>query len=497
MTNDELKALLYDDNQAAIDSLTADITSATLTEIEYDDYIDSCNYAITLANQTDKDIYDNAAVKAAAEEAKQEVVDTVSFTESFAGGATVTHDIEVYKTGLDTEELDAVTTALIEAVNTNIVRYTVAYNVNGAKVDLTEDNVNTVATAEFKDGTVTADYGTELTVNSDNDETAWYLSLSSNDTTTRRQKSYQSTGATYQTKVNGNITLDAKVRGENDVKVTIKRRYFDNSGKQVNKNQPTQYVDYTEKNGTYSLEEIYKNTLPNYEFKQYTYQNDAVTSVKVDEEDIVIFADYTATTDAAYTITMESGTASKENAAYNESVNISGAEYGWLEETADGYRPFTIGTNASFFVTEDITLKAVDETTFNSYCPTGYAVNLRQAGAMLDDTAAAKKAFYGQIVYKDRTKVLEYGILLAKPSDVSGSLDAVTADTLKLENVGTMTGVTMVRGKSTKLVGANQFPMTFKQTADRTIKYRGYMIYKDGDETKTIYGEMMTEEASL
>ena len=86
--------------------------------------------------------------------------------------------------------------------------------------------------------------------------------------------------------------------------------------------------------------------------------------------------------------------------------------------------------------------------------------------------------------------VEEYGVLIGK-AKAGGS---ITVDDLVIENSGTQDGYSILRAKSTKLIGdANQFGIGVSGLAAAgDYIYRGYLIYNDGSTLRTVYTDVVT-----
>ena len=169
---------------------------------------------------------------------------------------------------------------------------------------------------------------------------------------------------------------------------------------------------------------------------------------------------------------------------YNEKVELEGGNgaYAWVEATDDTglhFRPFYIGKNVSMFASEPTELKAVTEEQFNAYGFTLPAINLRKGGTV---KSGEKTIFNAQLV-AGNADVQEYGILVGTGN--------ITEDMLNIENSGTHEDYRVLRAKSTRLVGANQFSIAINNLPDG-YKYRGYVIYENGDnEFVTNYTDIM------
>ncbi|MBR1762659.1 MAG: hypothetical protein IJ731_04760, partial [Eubacterium sp.] len=168
--------------------------------------------------------------------------------------------------------------------------------------------------------------------------------------------------------------------------------------------------------------------------------------------------------------------------SYNQKVTLNGDDetYGWVEKTGENtFRPFYIGQDVTFLASESTTLNAVNEETFNSYKFVSPVINLRQSGTMKSGT----KTIFNAQLFDGSKEIKEYGILVG--------VGNFTDEDLTIENSGKHEEYTVVRAKSTRLVGANQFSIAINNLPDG-YKYRGYVIYENGDnEFVTNYTDIM------
>ena len=150
---------------------------------------------------------------------------------------------------------------------------------------------------------------------------------------------------------------------------------------------------------------------------------------------------------------------------------------------------FYVGSDLTYFVADSIELKAV------ATKPSGYTgvpiVYLRDSGAAIVDADSGKKkiTINGNYV-TDGYEVVEYGVLLGK-----ATTGTITDDDVVVENSGTQTGYKVLRAKATKTVGANQFSIGINTPTTFTgaFKYRGYVMYKDGTQIKTVYTDIVND----
>ncbi|MBR1763623.1 MAG: hypothetical protein IJ731_09730, partial [Eubacterium sp.] len=392
--------------------------------------------------------------------------------------------IKVLKNNVSQSLVDAVTSLLQSSATTHIKKY---------KIQIAEGNVSDKNGVTFNGGTHSYDasenayyatYGTRVNFKADSADTAWYMEFDS--TTSGRDSAYAGSGKYYSVEVIGNLSVSVKSLSESNKLLSIRRVYSDSN------NSPVQLTDYV--SGDYTLPKA--PALPYYNFEGYeidgeTYEEGDVIQVL---DDTYVKANYVADSKAEFAVNVE-GADGSTTKAYNDKVSLKGNEdtYAWLELVKDGknkYKPFYIGKDAEFFVTESITLKAVSEEEFISG---GYklpAINIRQDGGYVIQTETSQKVtFNGQVVTDGSATIVEYGILLGKAT-ANGSL---SANDVKLENIGTSDNYKLSRFKSTKDVGAHQFTIGVTGLRGDVI-YKGYIIYKTpSGSTSTVYTDPIIE----
>ena len=377
---------------------------------------------------------------------------------------------------------DEITQDKVELV---VDRIETALTVSTKSYDITKsDEGDTSFTISARTGTYdsgSATYGTTLVCDSGDPETAWYLEIQTD--SMHKKMAYKYYGQRFTTKVLGNTTIKAVKEVSGQKRVKILRTY---DGAATTDKSPVQVVEYVNSGSNYTLPDapaIAYYTFDKYYIGETGYA--AGTSVPI-SDDTEIVANYTANPGAEYEITatpLAGGTGYSGSAAYNTKIELKGGTnaYAWIEEsdsTGMHYRPFYIGSDVTFFATESTNLKAVTKDEFdNVYKFNLPAVNLRKSGVT---TVGGKKTFNAQIVPNGVT-VEEYGILIAAPS---GSSPAASIDETKviLENSGNHSseGYSILRAKSTNLVGAKQFTIGVNSLPNGYV-YRGYMIYSDSD----------------
>ena len=376
--------------------------------------------------------------------------------------------------------VNAVTSLLQSSLNTHIR----SYSIQIIEGDVCEaDGVTFNGGTHSYDGTTDtyyATYNTILNLKADS-YSAWYMEFES--PSVSRTVQYQDSGKRYSTKVIGNIKVYV-YNSEGNHRVTVSRRYSDNE------KRPKMLETFVD--SSYTLPEA--PAIAFYTFSGYTVGNESYNPGDTIDitEDTEIFAEYTLseTLSCAVNIDGEAGF----GAAYNDRVNLEGDEdtYAWLEldKTNNTFKPFYIGKDVSFYVTESITLKKVSQEEFNSGNYRLPAINIRQDGAYVIYNDGVKKVtFNGQQVTDGSYEIAEYGILLGK----ANSGGSITESDVVLENIGTSDEYTLIRFKSTKNVGANQFTIGVKNLSGEFI-YKGYLTYKLANgEYITVYSDAINE----
>jgi hypothetical protein len=323
-------------------------------------------------------------------------------------------------------------------------------------------------------------YGATLTCRSGDDETAWFIEVQTG--SMHKKYTFQSYGKTLKTKVLGTTTVNAIKRDStNNCRIMITRSYGDDR-------EPIQYASFVPSGTEFTLPaapSIAYTTFDGYSYKNGSVINTATITVT---EDVDIVANYTESdASCAINATDINSVAHNSTVKYNEKVELDGGAgtYGWIEQVGTTYRPFYKGQKVSFLATESTTLLAVNQATFDSY---GKApiINLRKGGVIVSDS---KYIFNAQLV-PGNADVREYGILIAAPSDKNGATPIAPANSqIIVENSGQHEGYAILRAKSTKLVGANQFSIAVNNLPSG-YKYRGYVIYHDGSSLQTVYTDI-------
>ncbi len=488
------RAVQTDANSFAADIKTAMDNLETIKDVESSG-IDTSAYeeAVVKINTLDPDAYTigesilTARSNINAVMGSKEATSTKTYT---ADGKT--SSIQVLNSAINIEgaesqaDVDALITTTLTAINSSIRTYPVTkHNAGSQAFTISAQN------GTYENGEAT--YGTTIVASvDDGTEAAWYLEIET--ASMHKELAFAGYGVRFKTNVLGATTLKAVKRGDGEKRVKILRKYGDN---EITDKSPVQLVEFT--SGDYTLPAA--PSMTGYTFYKYIYDGneyDAGDTVTGISEDVEIYACYNQKDGAekymvsAYDATGETvGIIDMLFKSYNDKVEFTcNGAAGWLE-SIDGtnYRPFAKGSKVSFFVTEKISLKAVDAETFAQYSLP--AVNLRKDGVQDNDS---KKVFNAQIV-NDGKEIQEYGILIAAPyGNTPIDMNNLVQSMVVVENSGRHdgeNGYQILRAKSTKLVGAGQFTISVKSLPENYI-YRGYAIYKDSDgNLQTVYSEAM------
>jgi len=365
-------------------------------------------------------------------------------------------------------------------LNTHLRRYTIEIVEGSISSDIGITFNNGEHTYDSELGIYSTTYDTTLNLTADC-ESAWYISIDS--PSVSRGVQYQGNGKRFSTKVIGNIKVYVS-NSEGNHKLMIARKYSDNE------TLPVALIKYV--TGEYTLPAA--PSIPFYTFSGYTVNGEPYSAGDVINvtEDTDVYANYTRIEEVKYDVVVGDETVS--SSPYNERVNLSGNEdtYAWLElnKATLAYKPFYIGKDLSFLVTEGITLKKVTQSEFEAYNFSIPSINIRQSGAYVSDSDGVKRVnFCGQFVSDGTYRIAEYGIILGRAND-GGS---ITEDDVNLENIGASDQYTLSRFKSTKNVGANQFAIGVKNLSGDVV-YKGYLTYKiNTSQYVTVYSDAISE----
>ncbi|MBR7060172.1 MAG: hypothetical protein IKI34_00345, partial [Eubacterium sp.] len=162
---------------------------------------------------------------------------------------------------------------------------------------------------------------------------------------------------------------------------------------------------------------------------------------------------------------------------YNTKVEVSYPNAaGWVERVNGEDRLFHIGSELTFFVTESHEIRAI--TSLDGYT-TYPVINIKNSAPIVTPVDGGKnKIIFNAQIISGEENVLEYGILLGR--------GAISDSELVVENAGSTTGI--LRAKSTKLVGADQFTISVTTASSGTVSYRAYATYQvgEGEDAKII-----------
>ena len=393
-----------------------------------------------------------------------------------------TVSITPLKSTVTNNVMDAASALLLSSLNSHVHEYT---------VNIIEGSVSDVNGITFTGGSYSYDkandaytvsYGATATFRSDSEDTAWYLEFDSE--TTERQTQYQGSGKEFTVQVIGNMNVSVRTATANTSRLTIRRNYSDSTS------TPIQLIDYVD--GEYTLPTPTALSFYNFDSYEINGVEYAIGDTITVTEDTEVIANYTADdSKVAYTVSNKDG--SSKTAYYNDKVTFNGTDstYAWLEQVngTGTYRPFYIGQNVSFRVSEGTALKAVTEEEFKNGGYTLPTVNVRQSGSIATEVnGVTKRNFVGQIVTDGSVTVLEYGMLIGK-AKAGGSL---TDEDIALENSGSNEAYTLLRAKSTMDEGAHQFTIIVNGLSG-DVKYRGYLIYQDASGTHNVYTDVIDE----
>ena len=432
-------------------------------------------------NNLDTDAYSSTKSLSSATRISNILIKTTALAYTDPLDSESTSSISSFKETATQQNVDDATRTLLDALYVSIRTYTIT--TSGAVNDTSFQNGTTTG----DESPYTATYGSTVIAYSDIDDTAWYMDFTSDATSRTRQ--FQSAGASYRAKVFGNMNIYAETRSTATPNMIKIHRVYDN----MPDKSSLQLMAFA--GGSYVLPTA--KACQKYEFKGYyigyntshLYSEGDEITVTGDTK-IQAYYEYSGEADCAVNATaLENGTGFNDSVAYNTKIMLSGGDnaYAWVEtvdETEGKYRPFAIGSDISFLASESITLRAVTQEEFAELGFSLPAINMRKEGAMTEDT---KVIFNGQIV-DINDKVREYGVVIG----VSKNGYEIDEDDLTVENAGSYDNYSIIRAKSTRLVGANQFSIGINGLAGKDYIYKGYLIYeKTNGEFITVYTEQM------
>ncbi|MBR4240765.1 MAG: hypothetical protein IKR97_00935, partial [Eubacterium sp.] len=399
-----------------------------------------------------------------------------------------TSTIKVVDDEVSQENVNLAISDILTALANSVKTYTIDVTLNG---DPAGNSVEISANGStIYDNKVT--YGSKLTLTnkaSNPDETAWYMNFDSSAVGEgKRTEQYIGEGSRVKTTTLGNMHIRAVSKTVNTPnKVTVKRKYKGDSTK-----SPIVCVDYVGSSYTLPASQV----IPGYTFNGYTYENggEIEGSTASISGNTVIIANYSQSESVQkYDVVVkdERGKVidgydfTGSNAVpYNTKVEVSYPNAaGWVERVDGKDRLFHIGSDLTFFVTESHEIRAI--TSLDGY--TYPVINIKNSAPIVTPVdGGKKKIIFNAQVISGSANVLEYGILLARNE---------TSDSeLVVENAGSTTGI--LRAKSTKLVGADQFTISVTTASSGTVSYRAYATYQVGEgesaEIITVYTDVKT-----
>ena len=448
---------------------------AALSTSTNENYIDVSAYnpAYNKITNLDKDAYDEESTSISSAKSGAEAAVTYTSAVSYDGST-----INVIDNSVDQADVDAAVTTMLTALTTSVKRYNITATEG---VEISSNN------GSYEEGKAT--YGTKMTFDSNDAETAWYMSYSSNATTKAEQ--YLGYGERVSTGVLGNMNVRAvKKTAEAPNKLTINRNYSDN---------PTTHgitlITYT--GSSYTLPAA--PAIAYYEFQNYTYNGttyNAGDTITVTGKNTVVSANYNKVSGNAYTVKISStsgdGDLYNTSASYNTKIEKSApGAYGWVKVEGGKETMYYVGSDLTYFVYDSIELKAV------ATKPSGYTgiptVYLRESGTVKSDAGNGKtKITLNGNYVTDGYEIVEYGILLGK-AKAGGT---ITDEDVVVENAGSdvSENYSVLRAKATKTVGANQFSIGVTTSMTGAFKYRGYVMYKDAsDNIITVYTDVVND----
>ena len=494
-TSDQLKAnALANAIKTANDGLTSTIAISDPGTDEEDKDITALDAAIVKINSLDPDAYDiNSASVSAAYSGANACISNA--TVSYAGE----NNISVLNPSVTQEQVNDAVTDILTAISVSTKKYAVTKDAEGSQ-DFTLGIKNGTLDANNK-----AYYGATISAVSNSVDTVWYLDIVTD--SMHKKSAYAGYGKSFTAKVLGTTKVKAIKKTASQSTVKIVRQYGTTA---ISSRSPVQLVEFVTTGSEYSIPDA--AVLSYYTFAgYYSEEGAAINSPVTISGDTTIVARYNANEQSQCTIgasiASETGEPTDVTPAgtirYNDKVELEGGAntYAWLEATDSTglhYRPFYIGKDVEFLATESTTLKAVNETDFAEFNFTLPAINLRKSGVMtttvtIEGVEKTRTTFNAQIV-PGNAEIREYGILIGAPYGAT-PVSEVAASKVIIENSGkhTSEGYQVLRAKSTKLVGANQFVISVNGIPSGYV-YRGYIVYADAQgNLHNVYSEAMTE----
>ena len=461
--------------QAINDALSA--LELTPSEVDVDAYIQ----AITIAENIDSDAF--FCTQGETNEIVEMATDLVTGESVNYTSDEGTSVIATISEAAQQSALDATAGIIISYLADNIRSYDITV-FGDAEVSFSNNGKDT----QISQNVFRATYNNTAVFQSATEDTAWYMEYESQNAS--RTKQYQGSGDTYSTQVIGNINVYAQTRNEQTPnKVTVVRDY-------QNGIFPVSLISFV--NDTYSLPQA--PAISGYDFVGYFVGEEQVSGTLTGiDKDMAIAARYEEKSQGEYSVIISSTSGeslyANEAAAYNTKVSVSDSNaYAFVEKIAgaNNYRPFYIGSDLTFYVAETTEIKAVTKAEFDAFNFALPCINARQSSVRTEALSDGTKAYFnGQIVDdpSGSALILEYGYLVGK------KINSLPSESeLVLNNSGTNENYRIIRAKSTKPVGANQFTVAVSKIEDDII-YRGYITYQTGGangKIVTVYTDCVT-----
>ena len=448
----------------------------------------------TTTQAVDKDAY--SISQSDLDETVAAAASAISTTVEYTSADGSTSSISVIADDADSAAVRSATEAIMSVLTLNVKMYEITLEGSNSRIVGFSGNGTSaeVGTKQY------ATFNTIANFESDDANTAWYMEYKSE--TAERGMQYQAYGKTFSTRVLGDITVkavNAETNSEKPYKVSIQRVYSDKDGV-----VPVQSIEFA--GGTYTLPEA--PAILGYTFSSYTIEEDkGATPATISGNtlsgitgEIQIAANYTRNEgEETYSVKIYGTDNATEiysgTHKYNDKITVSADNaYAYVERigNTDSYRPYFIGSDLSFYVSESIELRAVNASQYAQLeLTTLPAININQSNARTIDVSGKNKTYFnGQIVPSTAqgVQIVEYGFLIGveKPEGTLNKEDVV------IENAGDNSDYRLIRAKSTKDVGAHQFTIVVNGLSGKII-YRGYIKYQAaGGNVETVYTDTIT-----
>ena len=472
-----------DNQEDAIEEAIAnlEVAPAAVNESVMETYIEVIQKVENIINNIDSDIYDSSAFT------QESITTTVSVVVSESESEYGSYIINTIDNSATNEKIETATAETLEFISNNYKRYKI-YIEDGEDVSCANDGklVGSIEAVSGQEYQYIATANSRAVFRTDIWNSAWYMSYQS--TGASRSKQYQGFGYEVALPVVGDMHVYAvQENADKPNRVTIERVYSDNQ-----ESHAIQFVEFV--NGSFELPQA--PAIPFYTFSGYTYGGNSYSAGDTISEidgDIEVNANYTKASSNAYAVKVssvgENGDVYNDSAEFNQKITaVDSSAYAWTETVGTTTRIFSFGSELSFFVTESATIQAITKAEYEA---AGYAapkVNLRSIGVEITNAGTKNKIlFNGNIAIFDEEDIVECGILFGK-----ATTGTITDSDLVLQKTGTQEGYKVLRAKSTKLVGANQFSISVSTATTGEFKYRGYVIYQNEDnELVTVYSNVV------